>query len=551
MKYILRLTILLFVAYSCGSNNGLKKSKGELVGVKGKKYFPEKPFGMVLIPGGSFIMGKSDDDIASVQDAPAKTVTVRSFYMDETEITNSEYRQFVNWVRDSVIRTKLAIRADEIILSDQTGENTVEGIQQFAFIDNDTTDLSVYDKWLLENDISATDEEYYSKRKLNWDIDLIFDRSEYPDIDYLEVMEDFFLSEDEVFNNTKTWDTEKFVYKHRFSNISGQNGYLAKMEERKKDLINALIDEGYIEVTKNGSYPTFIFYKPGTLEVEDQIVITDNFMQTEFPDLNRKLYINEVPIPIYPDTTVWIRDFKYSYNEPMHNDYFWHDAYSDYPVVGVTWYQAKAFCEWRTLTKNAYQKTKKKKSSVPNFRLPTEAEWEYAARGGLQGAMYPWGGPYTKNDRGCFMANFKPMRGDYAVDQALYTVEADAYDPNGYSLFNMAGNVSEWVDSSYESESYDFSITMNPNINNSSNKKKVIRGGSWKDVKYFLQSTICAQHERESKREELRPFLTTALKVDKETNMGIVGDIKQELRKVNALKINYTTRIGDVSLNKQ
>ena len=139
------------------------------------------------------------------------------------------------------------------------------------------------------------------------------------------------------------------------------------------------------------------------------------------------------------------------------------------------------------MTKNAYQKTKKKKSVVPNFRLPTEAEWEYAARGGLQGAMYPWGGPYTKNDRGCFMANFKPMRGDYAVDQALYTVEADAYDPNGYSLYNMAGNVSEWVDSSYESESYDFTITMNPNINNASNKKKVVRGGSWKDVKYFLQ----------------------------------------------------------------
>jgi len=56
--------------------------------------------------------------------------------------------------------------------------------------------------------------------------------------------------------------------------------------------------------------------------------------------------------------------------------------------------------------------------------------------------------------------------------------------------------------------------------------------------------------ERESKREEVRPFLTTALKVDKGTNMGIVGDIKQELRKVNALKINYTTRIGDVSLNQ-
>ncbi len=487
MIKILRLVFILILISSCGSNNGLKQSKGELVGVKGKKYFAEKPFGMVLIPGGSYIMGKSDDDIASMNDAPAKTVTVRSFYMDETEITNSEYRQFVNWVRDSVIRTELAIRAEEVILSDQTAENLADGIRQFAFIDNDTTDLSVYDKWMLENDISKTDEEYYANRKLNWDVDIIFDRSEYPDTDYLEVLESFFLAKDEVFNNTRTWDIEKFIYKHRFSNISGEDGYLSKIEQRKKDLLNALVDEGYTEVTKNGSYPTFILYKTGTLEVEDQITITDKFMQREFPDLNRNLFISEVPIPIYPDTTVWIRDFKYSYNEPMHNDYFWHDAYSEYPVVGVTWYQAKAFCEWRTMTKNAYQKTKKKKSVVPNFRLPTEAEWEYAARGGLQGAMYPWGGPYTKNDRGCFMANFKPMRGDYAVDQALYTVEADAYDPNGYSLYNMAGNVSEWVDSSYESESYDFTITMNPNINNASNKKKVVRGGSWKDVKYFLQ----------------------------------------------------------------
>jgi gliding motility-associated lipoprotein GldK len=85
------------------------------------------------------------------------------------------------------------------------------------------------------------------------------------------------------------------------------------------------------------------------------------------------------------------------------------------------------------------------------------------------------------------MANFKPMRGDYAVDQALYTVEGDAYDANGYGLFNMSGNVAEWVDSSYESEAYDFSSTMNPNVNKRFNKKKITRGGSWKDVKYYLQ----------------------------------------------------------------
>ena len=92
MKRILHLLTLLVLAYGCGSNGGLKKTKGELVGVKGKKYFTEKPFGMVLVPGGSFIMGKSDDDIPGIEDAPTKTVTVRSFYMDETEITNSEYR---------------------------------------------------------------------------------------------------------------------------------------------------------------------------------------------------------------------------------------------------------------------------------------------------------------------------------------------------------------------------------------------------------------------------------------------------------------------------
>ena len=82
-------------------------------------------------------------------------------------------------------------------------------------------------------------------------------------------------------------------------------------------------------------------------------------------------------------------------------------------------------------TKNAYQKTKKNKSLVPKFRLPTEAEWGMLQEVVCKERCIPWGGPYTKNDRGCFMANFKPMRGDYAADQALYTVEANAYDPNG------------------------------------------------------------------------------------------------------------------------
>ena len=452
MRKFLVLVLLFVFALGCGSKGNQavsgKKSKGELVGVKGKKYYPEKPFGMVLIPGGSYIMGKSDDDLPALDDAPTKTVTVRSFYMDETEITNAEYRQFVYWVRDSVIRTALANRADDV-MGGEPLEGAADGIAQFAYIDKDTSNLSVYDKYM---------KDVYDRRKLNWDVDLIFDRNEYPDEDYLEVMESFFIPEDEVFNDMRTWDVSKFEFEYLNTRIQE---YL----DEKQILIEALASDEIAPI-----------YNPSDKQLEE-----------EFPGFKRSNFITRETIEIYPDTTVWINDFKYSYNEPMHNDYFWHDAYSNYPVVGITWHQANAFCQWRTNTKNAYQKTKKKKSLVPKFRLPTEAEWEYAARGGLQSAMYPWGGPYTKNDRGCFMANFKPMRGDYAVDQALYTVEANAYDPNGYNLYNMSGNVSEWVDSSYEQDAYEYSASMNPNVNNYYDTKKIIRGGSWKDVKYFLQ----------------------------------------------------------------
>ena len=504
MRKILKFLMIALLAYSCGSNGNIGKSKGELVGIKGKKYFSERPFGMVLVPGGSYIMGKSDDDMPAIQDAPTKTVTVRSFYMDETEITNSEYRQFITWVRDSVIRTKLA---EEV-----SGEELDGGAENIMFQYKYLTEKEqVSDS---ENTAEEPAYNYYQDREINvldWNVELVgigptynnpkgtYDKNLWPDERYADVMEEFLLSEDEIFNDMNfAWDVEKFLYRNKTSNLSGKNGYLSKMEEAKRMAISDFYDAdgnlapGILDATEPGSLTTFIILEEGendgfTNEIKQKVVINDDYIHSVYPHTKRSNFIKEVPVPIYPDTTVWIRDFKYSYNEPMHNDYFWHDAYTEYPVVGVTWHQAKAFCDWRTKTKNDYQKTKKKLSFVPEFRLPTEAEWEFAARGGLQSAMYPWGGPYTKNDRGCFMANFKPMRGDYAVDQALYTVEANAYDPNGYNLYNMAGNVSEWIDSSYEPEAYEFSSTMNPNVNDIENQIKVVRGGSWKDVKYFLQ----------------------------------------------------------------
>lgn len=82
---------------------------GELVGVQNRPdFYPSDPYGMVYIPQGSFNMGNSDIDVPSTLTAPTKTVSVSSFYMDETEITNNEYRQFIQWVRDSILRYRLA-----------------------------------------------------------------------------------------------------------------------------------------------------------------------------------------------------------------------------------------------------------------------------------------------------------------------------------------------------------------------------------------------------------------------------------------------------------
>jgi gliding motility-associated lipoprotein GldK len=422
-RHLVLLTIFLIIA-SCCSNN-----RGELIGVRQKKWFGDKPYGMTLIEGGAYIMGKSDEDIAQLQNAPARTVTVPSFYMDETEITNSEYRQFVYWVKDSIALAMLARKADELEL----GEDS-EGIGEFAFQDADTTDLSEFQKYMRTNYYDLS-EDLYEGRALNWDADLTWDTEDYVDQNYAEVMDSLYLPPEQWYNGEIKLDVAKLVYAYTWFDAEAA---AAESKRTKRQFID------------------------------------------------RTPFIKKEEVQIYPDTTVWIKDFTYSYNEPMHNDYFSHPAYQDYPVVGVSWNQAVAFCNWRTNFKNGYQRDKGE-PNVSRFRLPNEGEWEYAARGGIPSGTYPWGSPYLLNDRACFLANFKPLRGDYAVDQAVYTVEAKSYLPNDYNLYNMAGNVAEWTNSSYNSGGYEYVSSLNPSMGLSSEPKKVVRGGSWKDVAYFLR----------------------------------------------------------------
>ena len=427
MKKAAIFALLIAVFYSCGSND-----RGELVGVKvKKKWFSEKPFGMALIPGGSFTMGKQDQDIIGTMNAPTKTVTVRPYYMDETEISNREYKEFVFWVRDSVVRTRLAYQAEFAAMGgapNPDGTPLSGGIHDYAFAVADTTDATAYQKYMYENYWSLG-EGLDSIKPLNWENELIWKKEEYPDVDYVEVMDSLFISREEAVDGIRTFNPKFLNYRYSWF-----------------DRDNA--------ARKGG---------------------------------NRKDFVKTEVLNIYPDTTVWVKDFNYSYNDPMHQDYFYHQSYGDYPVVGVTWGQANAFCNWRTKKKNDYLRGKKNVTSVPDFRLPTEAEWEYAARGGLEFATYPWGTGSTTSDRGCFLANFKPVRGNYAVDGALYTMEVKSFNANDYGLYNMAGNVSEWTNTAYNLSSYYMASTMNPNVEDRKNKRKIIRGGSWKDVAYFLE----------------------------------------------------------------
>lgn len=344
-----------------------------------------------------------------------------------------------------------------------------------------------------------------------------------------------------------------------------------------------------------------------------QVTVSSFYMdQTEVSNLDyleyihwlNRVYGSEYPEMVsraLPDTTVWRNSL--SYNEPMVEVYFRHPSYRDYPVVGVSWLQANDYAAWRSdrvnemllveagalshntnqtkdnhFTTEAYlagqymsavssevngeNGTKNVKMEdgilLPKYRLPTEAEWEYAALGLIgntdgeritERRVYPWNtdGIRTneKDYSGSFTANFKRGKGDYMGvagslnDGAAFPAPVVSYWPNDYGLFNMAGNVSEWVldvyrplssedindhnpyrgnaytqdtvnvyslnhndgdykstiqtdwtnegvnQEDYTSQMYDYGVTTLI-----SDKSRVYKGGSWADGAYYLSPSV-------------------------------------------------------------
>jgi formylglycine-generating enzyme len=401
MKRILVMATLAAIVVGCGQGN-----RGQLIGVQGRpKWYQADPYGMIYMPMGSYNMGESDQDVPAAFVSQSKTVSVQAFYMDQTEISNNEYRQFVDYVKDSLVRQTLGESDEEYFITEDDDGNEID------------------------------------PPLLNWRA-----RIKWNDPDVRETLEDLYYPEDQRYFRRREFDVSKLKYTYWWVDYKEA----AKYKYR---------DQRYT----------------GTID--------------------RKLFYRKETVPVYPDTLVWVADFEYSYNEPMTKMYFWHPAYDNYPVVGVNWKQAVAFSNWRTDLMNNFL-LENGDYPVHDFRLPTEAEWEYAARGGLELSPYPWGGPYIRNNKGCFLGNFKPMRGNYIDDGGFHTVPVDSYNPNDYGLYCMAGNVAEWTSVAFEESGYSFSHDLNPDLYYDAKptdppalRRKVIRGGSWKDVGFFLQNS--------------------------------------------------------------
>lgn len=415
---------------------------GEVTGVGSGRGFTEPtPYGMTMVNRGSLKMGIANGDSLWGNVAPVKDISVDGFWMDETEVSNSKYRQFVMWVRDSILRTRLADPAyggDEsyLITEDKNGDPITPII--------------------------------------NWKKPL----PRKPNEDQMRAYESLYNTN--PVTGEKLIDASQLTYRYEIYDYTTAALRRNRMRAEERNLNTDVIvnPDEIVMITKDTAY----------INDEGKII-----RET----INRPLsgpwdFLHTYIVNIYPDTTCWVNDFPNSDNEMYLRNYFSNPVYNDYPVVGVTWEQANAFCAWRTdfLLKGLSGQAK----YVQRYRLPSEAEWEYAARG-KDGTEFPWENQDVKNGDGCFYANFKPDRGNYTKDGNLITSKTGIYSPNSHGLYDMAGNVAEWTSTIYTEAGVEAMNDLNPKLEYNAAtedpyrlKKKSVRGGSWKDPESFIRS---------------------------------------------------------------
>lgn len=237
-----------------------------------------------------------------------------------------------------------------------------------------------------------------------------------------------------------------------FNPVKKDSNLLCSFVPMRYTLMNFYISNH--EVTNN-EYRQFITWVQDSIKKKngDVKVGPENTIY-EFKDEDRI----EHRANIYPDTTRWATEFPYFYGEPMVTYYYQHPAYADYPVVGISYLQALAYCHWKTTQINRILLPK----SMVVIRLPNEAEWEYAAKYRAEaqnnvdyidnGYLYPWTNFSLQDNKGKYRANFgniEDVNGlilkNYMDDGATYTALSKSFVTNDLGLYNMAGNVAEWT----------------------------------------------------------------------------------------------------------
>ena len=441
--YLLPIVVALLMG-SCAAGSQ-SSAGGEVTGVSGTSWAEPTPYGMVLVDRGSMEVGPQKTDSAWNLQANPRGISVDAFWMDETEITNAKYKQFVFWVRDSIIRERLA-------------DPSYGGNEEFK----------------IEEDREGNPVKPY----LNWNKAIPWRN---PSEDEARAIESVYRIN--PITGVKELDPTQMNYRYEIYNHT----QAAKRKHR--------LDPSRRVYNTDLPVPTDVpIISKDTAYINDEGVIVRETVTRGLPgDYD---FLNTYIVNIYPDTTAWINDFDNAYNEPYVRMYFSHGGYSNYPVVGVSWEQANAFANWRT----EYLRRSLGKDGVyvEPYRLPTEAEWEYAARAGVNENMYPWAGdvPMTE-DKGCFYANFKPQKGNYIKDGQLITSQVGTYSPNDFGLYDMAGNVSEWTSTAYTESVGRLTSDLNPEYRYDAAKedpykmkRKIVRGGSWKDVAHNIRSDI-------------------------------------------------------------
>lgn len=430
---------------SCALTSKKGSTGGEVTGVGGTSWAEPTPYGMVLVSRGSMEVGPQENDSLWNLRADARGISVDGFWMDETEITNSKYKQFVFWVRDSIIRERLA-------------DPAFGGDEEFK----------------IEEDKEGNPITPH----LNWNKAIPWRN---PNEDEARAIESVYRTN--PITGARELDPEQLNYRYEIYNHTEA--------AKRKHRLNPARRIYNTDLPVPTDLP--IISKDTAYINDEGEIVRETITRGLTGDYD---FLNTYIVNVYPDTTAWINDFENAYNEPYVRMYFAHGGYSEYPVVGVSWEQASAFANWRT----DYLRRSLGKEGVyiEPYRLPTEAEWEYAARAGVNENKYPWEGDLTlSEDRGCFYANFKPAEGNYVRDGQLITSRVGTYSPNDFGLYDMAGNVSEWTSTAYTESVGELTSDLNPEYRYDAAKedpykmkRKIVRGGSWKDVAHNIRSDI-------------------------------------------------------------